>query len=359
MNFLTTITGRFIGRLIFEKIFLSAVWLLAVYIFLALLDLVQSTQGDNQLFYIFKVLGISVPTMLYELSPMIFMIGTTVALAGFSRDLGFVALQAGGVSKFRITKIVVAYSIFFALMVFIWGECVVPVSEIAKSRIVSENRPIATASQIDDSSRWVRNGNHFIFFENISSQDSISGVHIYEFDESGQFDRYTKAGTATIQENVDSIQLNQVEEFSVTDEGVKNRISDSLEYISLLDLNILSAQESDPFQLRIDQLYLVIQFLQKNKLKTEFFELAFWNRIVIPLSVIVMALFAMIFTFRIRRGLSRAHFALIGLIFGLIYFAVQQSTGYVVILNGLVPSVGTFGTLLVFAIGAIIMLRRI
>lgn len=358
MMFLTSIVGRFIGRLIFEKIFLSAIWLLAVYMFLALLELVQSTQGDAQFLYIIKVLGISVPTMLYELSPMIFVIGTTVALAGFSRDLGFVALQAGGLSKFQITTIVVVYSVIFSIFVFFWGESVVTRSETAKSRIMAE-RGLDTSSRIGDFSQWVRNGNQFMYFDNLSRQNSISGVQIYEFDEEGNFARHVDARHAAISDDVDSIKLDQVVETTLTDFGVNRQFSDSMEFESSLDFKILGAQESDPFQLRIDQLHSVIQFLQTNQLKTEFFELAFWNRIVIPLSVIVMALFSVIFTFRIRRGLSRAHFALLGLIFGLIYFAIQQSAGYVVILNGLTPSLGTFGTLLVFTLGAFIMLRRI
>ena len=358
MMFIASIVGRCIGRLIFEKIFLSAIWLLAVYMFLALLDLVQSTQGDAQLIYIARVLGTSVPTMLYELSPMIFVIGTTVALAGFSRDLGFVALQAGGLSKIQITTIVAAYSGIFSLLVFLWGESVVPMSETARSRIMAD-RGLDSDSQIGDFSRWVRNGNQFMYFDNISKRDSIAGVWIYEFDETGQLARYVRARHASIHDDVDSIKLDQVVETTLTDSGVDRQFSDSMEFESSLDFKILGAQESDPFQLRIDQLHSVIQFLQTNQLKTEFFELAFWNRIVIPLSVIVMALFSVIFTFRIRRGLSRAHFALVGLIFGLIYFAIQQSAGYVVILNGLTPSIGTFGTLLVFTLLAFIMLRRI
>ena len=358
MMFLTSIVGRLIGRLIFEKVILSAIWLLAVYLFLALLDLVQSTRGDAQLLYIAKVLGISVPTMLYELSPMIFVIGTTVALSGFSRDLGFVALQAGGLSKIQITTIVVSYSIVFSLFIFIWGEIVVPMSETAKSRIMAD-RGLDTASQIGEFSRWVRNGNQFIYFDNISRQDSISGVQIYEFDEAGKFARYVLARSAAIHDDVDSIKLDHVVETTLTDFGVNRQFSDSMEFETSLDFKILGAQESDPFKLRIDQLNSVIGFLRLNQQKTEFFELAFWNRIVIPLSVIVMALFSVIFTFRLRRGLSRGHFALVGLIFGLIYFAIQQSAGYVVILNGLSPFVGTFGTFLVFTIGAFIMLRRI
>ncbi len=349
---------RMISRLITERITIVAIWLMAVYTFLALLDLIRTSNEGETIYHHLYVLGLSAPTMLYELSPMIFVIGTTVALAGFSRDLGFVALQAGGVSKFRITATIVVYSLFFALLMFIWGELVVPNSESAKARH-TESQFVTPESQLDDQSLWTRDGDQFVFFQSIQSLDRITGIQIYEFDDKGQFKHYIHARFATQQDNEDLVKLHEVVTTRFTDNGVERQYSDSIDFESSVKFNLLVAKESDPFLMKIGQLYSIMKYLRDNNLETDFVELAFWNRLTIPISVLVMALFAVIFTFRTRRGLSRAHFAVIGLVFGLIYFAVQQSAGYVVILNGLAPIIGTFGTLLLFLVCAIIVLRRV
>jgi len=75
--------------------------------------------------------------------------------------------------------------------------------------------------------------------------------------------------------------------------------------------------------------------------------------------MLVMGMFAVLFTFRRRNEFSTGHFVLFGLLFGLFYFALQQSVGYIAILNAMPPIIGTFAVFSVFFVYAMYALYRI
>ena len=171
--FLMRLIDRHIGREIVGKSFTTAIWLLAVYLFIALLDLLEDIDLENQLTFVIQVIGLSIPRMIYELAPMIFLIGTIMALATLARQLEFTGMQAGGISKYRIAGSVVGFSLIFAVLMFVWGEIVVPFSESKRAQIKDSQENVLSPKQ-ERSGVWIRDRNQFIYVDEIEKENKLA-----------------------------------------------------------------------------------------------------------------------------------------------------------------------------------------
>ena len=356
--FLMRLIDRHIGREIVGKSFTTAIWLLAVYLFIALLDLLEDIDLENQLTFVIQVIGLSIPRMIYELAPMIFLIGTIMALATLARQLEFTGMQAGGISKYRIAGSVVGFALIFAVVMFVWGEVVVPLSESKRAHIKDSQENVLSPKQ-ERSGVWIRDRNQFIYVDEIEKENKLAGIYIYHFSDHGRLVKQTQAEHGNILEDSEVLEMWDVEEKLFNRGEIEVRNSEKMTYPIKVDVNLIGVQRLDPSVLTVKELYKSIQFLRANGLKSDFFDLAFWNRFIIPMSMLVMAIFAILFTFRRRRSFGTGPLVFIGLIFGLIYYAVQQSVGYIAMLNGLSPVVGTFAAFLLFSICTGVALTRI
>ena len=352
------IIDYYIGREITTKTTITGIWLLAIYLFISLLDLLEDVKGEDQIDFVVEVLVLSVPRMIYELAPMILLIGTILAMATLSRQFELVALLASGVSKFRIAISVVGYGMVVALLMFLWGEFVVPKSE-SKQNLVKLNQFSQKSADAAEDGLWYRHDNQFIHVTPKAKANALKNIEIFHFDMDGRLVKLSHAVGGIINEEEKVLELYGVTESTLENRRVVQQATESKDYPIEAELKVIGAHERDPSQLTMFELYRATKFLRAAGLKTEFLDLAFWNRLIMPISMFIMAIFAVLFTYRIRPKVSNSHLVFVGLIFGLLYFAIQQSVGYFTMLNGLQPVIGTFSTFALFSIAAIIALIRI
>ena len=352
------IVDRIISREISGKIVQSGVWLLGVYEFVAFLELLEHESTDNRFAYIIQSLLLSIPRMLYELSPMILLVGTVMALAILSRNSELVAMQAAGISKYRITGSVVAYAFVFGLVIFALGESVVPLSE-TKSQQLQNIHTSKESTVTKNRNVWFRDQNRFIHVGDFVSEEALNEITIYHFDSEGYLVRRTQAENGIVNDESSTLMLRTVEHDLFENGIIQTRQVDSEDYPISVEWEIIDSLERDSAQLTVWQLYESVQFQKENGLKAGIFSLALWNRFIIPLSLLTMAVFGVLFTFPKRRGLGMGNFVFIGLLFGLVYFAIQQTVGYVVVLNDYSPILGTLSVFVVFSVGAAVAIYRL
>lgn len=346
----------YLSREITGKSIIAGLWLLVIYLFLALLDELQA--ADALPFVSIAVsLGYAIPKMLYELSPMIVLIGAIMSLALLSRQHEIIALLASGISRSRIVGSVLGYSIFVAVLIFAWGELVVPYTE-TKGAEFRSGVPVEGYGRADHEEAWIRQDNDFIFIERVEGLRELEAVSIYHFGPDGKFRGWTEAESGLVAEDLASLQLDNAVRLTADGNALIEQTVSSQTYPVNVNQLKLTLVRSDPSELTIAELYKAVQLRKEAGLKADFYELEMWNRIIIPLSMLVMGMFALLFTFRSDLKLSTGHFVMLGLLFGLFYFAIQQSVGYIAILNGLPPIFGTFSVFFAFfCLGSVALYR--
>jgi lipopolysaccharide export system permease protein len=114
-----------------------------------------------------------------------------------------------------------------------------------------------------------------------------------------------------------------------------------------------------PGQLPLLQLKKYIEHLKLNAQDTRAYELAYWGKVVLPLSTAVMLILAVPFVFGNARagGLGRNLF--LGIMLGLGFFVLNKALGYIVLVYGVHPFVGATLPTLMFLGGALILYRRV
>ncbi|MCZ7598933.1 MAG: LptF/LptG family permease [Gammaproteobacteria bacterium] len=122
---------------------------------------------------------------------------------------------------------------------------------------------------------------------------------------------------------------------------------------------IMSVFLIKPEQMSVWQLRRYIQHLRRNDQETSRFELAFWTKVVLPLSIGVMIALAIPFVFGSLRSGTTGRNLFIGIMLGLGFYAANKSLGYVVLAYGVAPFVGAVLPLVIFLAVSAILYRRV
>ena len=344
----------YISRELLTKTVATGTWLLCIYAFVSLIEVFESYGDELSTLNVAKLMLLALPTMLYQLAPMMLLIGILLGLAALSQNLELVAMMAGGISRRRIAASVIGFSTAFAVVMFAWGELVVPDT----ARLGEQVRQLHEGVVQDDAQFWLRDGNQFVNYRGVSEEGQMRFVKVFEFDDSGQLKKAITADSAQFEEGSEKqvLLLDVVERELV--EGTLATVNHGRIQTELdIDRQTVELLGKNTSQMSIWQLLKQADFLEVAGQETRVYELEFWNRIILPLSIIAMV--AIIIPFGFRTVRHTGFQALLGLVIGLAYIAVQQSAGYIVLLNGLSPLYGAAFVLGVVSIGAVATLYKL
>jgi lipopolysaccharide export system permease protein len=183
-------------------------------------------------------------------------------------------------------------------------------------------------------------------------------VKVFEFDPNKRLRSMVTADDGLFQD--DYWLINNVKQTLIDPAGQTETLhTPSAKWQSRVTPQILSVFLIKPEQLSFWQLSRYIRHLSTNQQKTDRFELAFWGKLMLPLSTAVMVVLAIPFVFvNIRSGgLGRSLFT--GIMLGLGFYAANKGFGYVVLANGLSPFLGATLPVIGFLFFAMVMMRRV
>ncbi|MDZ7622027.1 MAG: LptF/LptG family permease [Candidatus Competibacteraceae bacterium] len=112
-------------------------------------------------------------------------------------------------------------------------------------------------------------------------------------------------------------------------------------------------------ELSIRELWVYVDYLERNGLDAQSYRLALWRKLLAPLSYLAMLVIAMPFVFGPQRTAGVGQRLLIGLLLGLVFFLLNYLLGNVVLLYGFPPLVGASLPTLLFMGGGLYALHRL
>ncbi len=343
---------RHIGLELLAKSAVAGFWLTCVFAFVSLIEIVEAYGTRFEVATVAKLLGLAIPVMIYQLAPMMLMIGTLLGIATLSRNSELIAIQSSGISKRRFSFSVLGFAFLFALAMFAWGELIVPTSE----RLSEKLRLVHEGSTVDDLKLWFRDSNRFVHVHNILGNETLQDIKIYHVSENGSLHSRTTAGSAVFLDNSDSLLLRNAIVETLREGSIGRELHEELKYQLNIDRQMIKSFGRESSQMSIFELKKHVDFLNESGQSSEFYELSFWNRIILPLSIVAMA--AIVIPFGFRRTQNIGFQVLAGLVISLIFFAVQQSAGYIVLLYGFPPLAGAMTVLFIVSAGAVITLLK-
>jgi lipopolysaccharide export system permease protein len=316
--------------------------ILAVMLVLAMLDFVIAllNQMDNlratytftdALFYV----TVSAPTRLYEMIPMITLIGCLAGLGGLATHSELTAIRAAGVSTHRIMLSTMKAASLMMIFSLIMGEYIVPDLERTASsfRTVSLGREVAVSN--DGKGHWHREGNNYMRFSAIEPNGVLHGLTVYEFDDDTNLKSMTYAKRALYQRKQWTM-----EQVSRTDVSAFETVVTSSP-TGILDTDLtperLKFVAQEPKNMAISTLYRYSQYLEKQGLGGAEFELAFWKKLLQPISTIALVLVGISFIFGPLRSVTMGQRLFSGILVGLVYKIAVDLLGPIGLLIGIGP----------------------
>ncbi len=351
------ILQRYISKTILSSTALVLVVLLALYTFMDFItELDDLGKGEYQLSNILAYLALSMPKRIYELLPVAALLGSVIGLGTLASQSELVAMRAAGVSVKDISKAVLMVAAILMVIALLIGEVMRPVTEQRALQIQTAAQTGTEGSQ-SQYGFWTRDGNHFNHIQRIHRDGRFEGIKIYEFDSNHRLRVVTQAKEARYQDN-DWLLLEVVQSF-LDENEVEVRTVERAKWRSRLNPGMLNVVIVPPEFLPVWSLVEYVSYLKTNHQSVSQYQLAFWSKIMMPVSSAVMVFLAVPFIFGPLRSTPIGGRILVGVLVGIGFHLFNQSFQHMGLVFGVLPWLAASLPTFVFAGIGIYMLRRV
>ncbi|MGY8526038.1 LPS export ABC transporter permease LptG [Paracidovorax citrulli] len=309
---------RYFGRLIYSVFAFILFAVLALFVFFDMLNELENvTGGYTSLIAFFHVL-LQAPTRIYEVLPIAALISAIYVFSQLASQSEFTIFRVAGLNTRQALFSLFKLAVPLAIATFLFGEFIGPQTEQYAQKVKLDSLG-ATVSSGFRSGVWVKdrardaNGGELTRFVNVAGlrpDQSINGITIYEFDSDYRLSVIRVAEEGHYEGN-QSWQLSKVTETRFAETANQGTGRDPLaaafrasrqsfadmKMVSELTPQILSVLLVTPERMSTLDLFRYIRHLRDNKQDTQRYEIAFWKKVVYPLTLFVMVALALPFAY--------------------------------------------------------------
>ncbi|NQY27500.1 MAG: LPS export ABC transporter permease LptG [Piscirickettsiaceae bacterium] len=348
---------RYIAKTIMMSTLLVLFILLGLYTFMDFIgELDDLGKGQYQLSTILSYMALSMPKRIYELLPIAALLGSVLGLGNLASQSELVAMRAAGVSVQQINKAVMVVALCLMIVAVFVGEVIRPPAE-QKAREIQSVAKTGTVGSRSDHGFWTRDGLHFNHIRQILPDGRFADISIYEFDVNNQLRIITKAKEAKYDNG--SWTLTDVVQSTLDERGVQIRTVEHARWKSQLNPGMVNIVVVPPEFLPVWSLLSYINYLEDNHQAAEQYKMAFWMKIMMPISSAVMVFLAVPFIFGPLRSTPVGGRILVGTLAGIGFHLFNQSFQHIGLVFGVLPWLSAGFPTFIFAILGWYLMRRV
>lgn len=275
---------------------------------------------------------LTLPERFVVLSPFIALLGSIMALGGLASGRELLAMQAGGISHYQIAWAVMQVGIVFMVIVACLEEFVTPTfdqyAHISRSLALSDSQVYQGKQGL-----WFREGHRYIRIKTLKYGEIPQDIDIFEFNPQGELIAYLYVAEADVQ-NPQKWILKNIQKKTIAGPRVSSEVLSSLEWDSPFNREEMRLLTLPPSSLAPSDLFRYIKILQRKNQNVLKFELAFWDKIFMPLKTGVMIVLALPFAFGPLRSASAGKRIMLGGLVGIGYYLTTEILEHLGILLG-------------------------
>ena len=260
----------------------SLLALLGLFTLVNLLDELSNLgKGNYNLTAALTYVTLTIPRMIYELFPMAALLGTIIGLSILANGSELIVMRSSGVSIFQIILATLKTGAFFVVAAILIGELVSPYAETRAQRGRAETLQL-DIKQHTSSGLWMRDSQTYVNVREVLPDLTLLKIKLFNFDDDRKLKSMVEATKGAFVEDqwlLDNVKTTRIDPDSARAE---TSATGSAKWESRVTPQILSVFLIKPEQLSFVQLNRYIQHLNENQQKTDLYELAFWNKIMLP-----------------------------------------------------------------------------
>lgn len=295
------------------------------------------------------------PQHMYELFPMITLLGSIVSLGALANSSELVVIRAAGVSTYSLIFSVMKTAFLLMLFAFVIGEVIAPpAQQYAKLKRVKAMSTQVTLNT--DYGLWAKDSNTFINVRRVEVDGSLTGIKVYTFNELNELEEIIIAAKAKQKDNnwiLKNVTIKQL------GNNFKIEKKESMSWKTLLSPDLVDVVSVSPENLAIWNLQSYIAYLEENSLDTSLYKLSFWSKLFMPITIGAMVLIAVPFVLGSLRHASIGQRILVGFIGGLIFYLVNRLSGQAGVVYGLPAFISASTPTIIVLATSLYFIRRI
>ncbi|MCZ6798568.1 MAG: LPS export ABC transporter permease LptG [Gammaproteobacteria bacterium] len=348
--------SRYIQRHVYQGTLLTLLLLVSLglfFIFFGELD--DIGRGDYRLIHVVEYLALRVPGKVVQFMPIAVLLGTILSLGSLASNSEIIAMQAAGYSVVHLLWAVLQAALILALLTFLVADWVVPISE-SNAREIRSSAINATPALRAKKGLWVKDENLVLYIKVLLPNGVARSIEIYQLDEKDRLISTIKADSAIPMG--DKWILKQVKQSFFSDESVRSVEYEEMIYTGKISYRLLDVLMIEPKQMSSTDLYAYLKFLRENNLDATVPGLTFWEKVLAPLTVLVMCLLAVPFVLGSQRQSNTGQRLLFGILLGLGYMVADRLLIQLGSRIGISPALNALSPTLLFFLIAVYLLNR-
>jgi len=352
------ILDLYIGRTILTTTLLTLSVLLALSSMFRFIDQMRSIgRGYYDMVHAALFTLYSVPGDLVMFFPMAALIGGLIGLGMLASSSELVVMQAAGLSRLNIINSVMKSAVLMVLVMMAVAEWGAPITDRAarelRIKAISDGNVFAARQGV-----WAKDGDSFVNIKEVDDLGNLKDVIIYHFQADLALAKVVRAETAQYFD--DAWRLQQVTELTFGEEQISQQHLPSQPWRSTLTPDKLIVGSIKPEMLSLRGLSDYVEYLQQNGQEASRYELAYWRKVLQPVTVAAMLLLALSFIFGPLRSVTMAARVLLGILTGFGFYMSNEVFGPLALVYQLPPLAGAaVPSLLFIAISLYFMRRKI
>ncbi len=351
------ILDRHIGFHVVRDSLLTLLALLAVFSLVDFLDdLSDVGKGSYTTGVAVQYMLLTTPNRIFVLFPVAAVIGSLIGLGSLATHRELVVIRATGVSTLRIAAGAMKAAVVLVVVSVLVGEVVSPYTEQLARRLrttaLSDNRTLETGNGF-----WARDGNTFINVGRVLPGNRMSELYIYEFDDDRQLRVATYADRGIYEDG--EWTLEGIRQSVIGKDGVIGRNVVEADWRSRFKPELAEVVSVRLASLSMLGLMRYIEYSRSNGLDTARYELALWNKVIHPVTTVVMILIALPLVLGRLGSVGIGQRIIAGVAIAVSFLVLQQLAGRLGLTFGVSPVLSAFAPTLLILTLAAWMFRRV
>ncbi len=256
---------------------------------------------------------LQMPSGLALLMPIISMIGALMGLGMLAGQSELTAMRAAGLSNLKIALATLLAGALLGGIGWVVSDTIAPQGERLAAAIKSGSNEAGGATMV-----WLRDGDEVLRIRRLLAEDRAEAVEIYSLNTELKLQKVLAAERAQYVDG--GWQLEGVRETRFSAEGrAESSKLPTTRWVGTVTPNVLEADA-----ISVAGLARLIDYLDANRLDADQYRLQLWHKLIEPLTVIAMALFAVPFAFGSLRDSGAGQRLLLGILLGVGFYVINR-----------------------------------
>lgn len=307
----------------------------------ALFDISRIGQSDYTWKTLVSVLALKLPNYAYQILPICTLIGSVLALSNIAARSELIVWRASGLSLAHLVYLVLSIGVFLAVILYFLGNVGLSLAE-RKSREVVNSALHRQQFFSDDGGYWSKQnlpngGFRMINIKNVTEGNNLKLVSLYELSDKFTLEKIVEGASGLQKPETPGVwQLYDVSTTRILPfgAGVRVKADEEIEVdLGRNTLEVIRNYGQSSVNFTMSQLRERIRTLKATGQNSREFEVAYWQKIMYPIGVLVMMLLALPFAFMQTRKGGVGVRVFVGIMLGLCFFMLTAMSQF---LGGLV-----------------------